>query len=113
MSGLILPSRRLFLGGLIAAPVVIAANRLMPVKSIKSFDLVDMPSSGWVLVTHESRLGGLAWMPKTKFETLSAGDLDYAKHYIVKHVDLPERTNYRNVHAGTELLKIRNATIIV
>ena len=51
---LIMPSRRLFLGGLIAAPAVIAANKLMPVKSIITADELSLAvgKSDWVLISN-------------------------------------------------------------
>ena len=108
MSSIIMPSRRLFLGGLIAAPAVIAANKLMPVKS---FDLLDAPQEEWVLIKH---FGGnptsMAWMPRIKFATQNTVDLSDYK--IVKTVEVPVRTNYRTIHAGTELLQIYNAPLI-
>ena len=108
MSSIIMPSRRLFLGGLIAAPAVIAANRLMPVKS---FDLLDVPQEEWVLIKHFGKNPtSMAWMPKIKFATQNTVDLSDYK--IVKTVEVPVRTNYRTIHAGTELLKIYNAPLI-
>ena len=109
MSGLIMPSRRLFLGGLIAAPAVIAANKLMPVKS---FDLLDVPQEEWVLIKHfGDNPTSMAWMPKIRFATQNTVDL--SEYKIVKTVEVPVRTNYRKIHAGTELLQIYNAPLIV
>jgi hypothetical protein len=111
MSSIIMPSRRLFLGGLIAAPAVIAANRLMPVKS---FDLLDVPQEEWVLIKHFGEKphysSQMAWMPRIKFATQNTVDL--SEYRIVKTVEVPVRTNYRTVHAGTELLQIYNAPLI-
>lgn len=109
---LIMPSRRLFLGGLIAAPAVIAANKLMPVKS---FDLLDIPQEEWVLIgkpgTYGPMLNSLAWIPKNRFayNNREYGESNYS---ILRTVEVPARTNYKKVHAGTELLKIHPGTII-
>jgi hypothetical protein len=109
MSGLIMPSRRLFLGGLIAAPAVIAANKLMPVKS---FDLLDIPQEEWVLISKSSLSGHqMAWMPKNRFATENT--IDLAGFDIIRTEKVPARTNYKTIHAGTELLIIHNAPIIV
>jgi len=108
MSGLIMPSRRLFLGGLIAAPAVIAANKLMPVKS---FDFLDVPQEEWVLIKHfGENPTSMAWMPKIRFATQNTVDL--SEYKIVRRVEIPVRTNYRTIHAGTELLQIYNAPLI-
>jgi hypothetical protein len=108
MSGIIMPSRRLFLGGLIAAPAVIAANRLMPVKS---FDLLDVPQEEWVLIKHfGENPTAMAWMPKIRFATQNTVDL--SEYRIVRTEKVPARTNYKTIHTGTELLQIYNATII-
>ena len=111
MSSIIMPSRRLFLGGLIAAPAVIAANRLMPVKS---FDLLDVPQEEWVLIKHFGEnphySSQMAWMPRIRFATQNTVDL--SEYKIIKTVEVPARTNYKKIHAGTELLQIYNATII-
>lgn len=55
MSSLILPSRRFILTGLVAAPAIIAANKLMPVKV---FDMVDVysDSDDWVLASYKQHL---------------------------------------------------------
>ena len=123
MSGLIMPSRRLFLGGLIAAPAVIAANKLMPVKSIITADELSLAvgKSDWVLISN----GGYpVWGKRDILErlyyeknteryvnkTITPPDF---KSQILKEVQLPERTNYRTVHAGTELLAIHPGRIIV
>jgi len=108
MSGIIMPSRRLFLGGLIAAPAVIAANRLMPVKS---FDLLDVPQEEWVLIKHfGENPTAMAWMPKNRFATQNTVDL--SEYRIVRTEKVPSRTNYKTIHAGTELLIIHNAPLI-
>lgn len=122
MSSIIMPTRRLFLGGLIAAPAVIAANKLMPVKSIITADEIDLAvgQSGWVLISNN---GNPVWGLRSTLERMYYEN--NTKHYvdktitppdfksqIIKEVMLPERTNYRKVHVGTELLKIHNARII-
>ena len=108
MSSIIMPSRRLFLGGLIAAPAVIAANKLMPVKS---FDLLDVPQEEWVLIKHfGNNPTAMAWMPKIRFATQNTVDL--SEYRIVRTEKVPARTNYKTVHAGTEFLIIHNAPII-
>jgi len=108
MSSIIMPSRRLFLGGLIAAPAVIAANKLMPVKS---FDLLDVPQEEWVLIRHFGKNPtAMAWMPKIRFATQNTVDL--SEYKVIQTVEVPSRVNYKSMHAGTELLKIKNATII-
>jgi hypothetical protein len=108
MSSIIMPSRRLFLGGLIAAPAIIAANKLMPVKS---FDFLDVPQQEWVLIKHfGDNPTAMAWMPKIRFATQNTVDL--SEYKIVKSVEVPVRTNYKTIHSGTELLKIHNAPII-
>ena len=108
MSSIIMPSRRLFLGGLIAAPAVIAANRLMPVKS---FDLLDVPQEEWVLIKHfGENPTSMAWMPSIRFATQNTVDL--SEYKVVRRVEVPARTNYRKIHAGTELLQIYNAPLI-
>lgn len=106
MSGIIMPTRRLFLGGLIAAPAVIAANKLMPVKS---FDFLDTPQEEWVLVSHSDN--SLAWMPKNRFDYIN---FEYcgSNYSVLRTVEVPVRTNFRKYHAGTELLKIQSAKII-
>jgi hypothetical protein len=118
-----MPSRRLFLGGLIAAPAVIAANKLMPVKSIITSDDIGLVSgkSGWVLISNN---GNPVWGKRDLLERLYYEN--NTEHYvnktitppdfktqILKEVQLPERTNYKKIHAGTELLQIYNAHIIV
>jgi hypothetical protein len=119
---LIMPSRRLFLGGLIAAPVVIAANKLMPVKSIITTDDFSLAvgKSDWVLISNG---GDPIWgkrdiLEKMYYEkniehyvnkTITPPDF---KTQILREVQLPERTNYRKVHIGFELLQIQNAKII-
>jgi len=109
MSSIIMPSRRLFLGGLIAAPAIIAANKLMPVKS---FDLLDVPQEEWVLIKHfGNNPTSMAWMPKIKFATQNTVDL--SEYRILKTVEVPPRTNYKTIHAGTELFRIYNAPLIV
>lgn len=123
MSGLIMPSRRFFLGGLIAAPAVIAANKLMPVKSIITADDLSLAvgKSDWVLISNGSEpvWGKRDLLEKMYYEkntehyvnkTLSPPDF---KTQILKQVQLPERTDYRKFHAGTELLKIYPGRIIV
>ena len=120
---LIMPSRRLFLGGLIAAPAVIAANKLMPVKSIITADELSLAvgKSDWVLISN----GGYpVWGKRDILEQMYYGTNieryvnktitppDF-KSQILKEVQLPERTNYRTVHAGTELLAIHPGRIIV
>lgn len=123
MSGLIMPSRRFFLGGLIAAPAVIAANRLMPVKSIITADDLSLAvgKSNWVLISNG---GDPVWGKRDTLEKMYYGNnIEYYvnktitppdfKSQILKEVQLPERTNYRTVHAGTELLAIYPGRIIV
>ena len=123
MSGLIMPSRRFFLGGLIAAPAVIAANKLMSVKTIITTDDFSLAvgTSDWVLISNG---GNPIWgkrdlLEKMYYEnnihhyvnkTITPPDF---KTQILKEVQLPERTNYRKIHAGTELLAIHPGRIIV
>ena len=123
MSGLIMPSRRLFLGGLIAAPAVIAANKLMSVKSIITNDDFSLAvgKSDWVLISNN---GNPVWGKRDILEQLYYENNTH--HYvdktitppdfktqILKEVQLPERTNYRKIHAGTELLAIHPGKIIL
>ena len=122
MSSIIMPSRRLFLGGLIAAPVVIAANKLMSVRSIITADDLSLAvgKSDWVLISNN---GNPVWGKRDLLErlyyennteryvnkTITPPDFETQ---ILKEVQLPERTNYKKIHAGTELLQIYNAAII-
>ena len=127
MSSIIMPSRRLFLGGLIAAPAVIAANRLMSVKSIITTDEISLVSgkSDWVLISNggdpvwgkRDILERLYYEKNTehyvnKWSSATITPPDF-KTQILKEVQLPERTDYRKYHAGTELLKIHPGRIIV
>jgi hypothetical protein len=122
MSSIIMPSRRFFLGGLIAAPAVIAANRLMSVKSIITADEISLAvgKSDWVLISNggEPVWGKRDLLEKMYYEkniehyvnkTITPPDF---KTQILKEVQLPERSNYRTVHAGTELLAIHPGRII-
>lgn len=120
MSSIIMPSRRLFLGGLIAAPAVIAANKLMSVRSIITADDFSLAvgKSDWVLISNN---GNPVWGKRDILERwyyenepryvnkLEPPDF---KTQILKEVQLPERTNYKKIHAGTELQQIYNAAIV-
>ena len=122
MSSIIMPTRRLFLGGLIAAPAVIAANKLMSVKSIITADEIDLTigQTNWVLISNGGQpVWGLrSTMERLYYENNTKRYVDKTitppdfKSQILKEVMLPERTNYRKVHIGSELLQIQNARII-
>jgi hypothetical protein len=126
MSNLILPTRRSFIIGLgIAAPAVIAASNLMPVRSIIPPEGIIKPDASdldyalgstnteWVLINQNERY---TWTKSTYImengylNNLAIGSLK--KYDIVQRVRLPARVDYKNVHEGTELLKIHAGTII-
>lgn len=64
MSNLILPSRRLFLTGLVAAPAVIAIDRLMPVKSFIEKETSIQNFEKWSLVVDNTNRS--FWMKTTE-----------------------------------------------
>lgn len=104
MSNLIMPSRRLFLGGLIAAPAIIAADRLMPVKLFSTSDVV---SDNWLLVNHKIMSNNFAWVSHNAIDNSL-----FQEYNVVRRERLAVRSNYKKFHAGTELLQIKNAAII-